>query len=255
MARVAAFFDLDKTVLATSASLALTKPLVDSGMLSRLDVLRGIQVQLAYHLLDASHERSERVKDSLSQMVAGWDVAQFDQVVRDALATAIEPIVFHEALDAISAHHAAGHDVIISSASAEAVVRPIAHLLGADGIIATVLEERAGRYTGAIAHYNYGPAKAEAARDLAARHGWDLAASWAYSDSITDEPLLRVVGHPVAVNPDKPLARIAAEEAWQIAAFQRPVQLRRRVQVPAGVAAGIGVLAVAALWVWRRRGL
>lgn len=253
MARVVVFFDLDKTVLATSASLALTKPLVASGMLSRIDVLRGIQVQLAYHLLDASHERSERVRESLSQMVTGWNVAQFEQVVRDALDSAIEPVVFSEALDAISAHHAAGHDVIISSASAEAVVRPIAHMLGADGIIATGLAEEDGHYTGQITHYNYGPEKAVAARDLAARHGWDLAESWAYSDSITDEPLLRVVGHPVAVNPDRPLARIAAEEGWQVATYQRPVQLRRSVEVPVSVAAGIGALAAVALWAWRRR--
>lgn len=255
MTRSAAFFDLDKTILATSASLALTQPLLNSGMITRMDIARGFHSQLTYHLFDASHERSERVKDSLSEMVRGWSVAQFDAVVAEALTTYIEPMVYREALDAIAAHQAAGHDVIISSASADALVRPIMNMLGADGMIASVLEEKDGVYTGVISHYNYGEAKATAARDLARRHGWDLESSWAYSDSITDEPLLRVVGNPVAVNPDKALVRVARDEGWTVLRFESPVRLGRRVTIP--VAAGIGLLVLGAVgfWLWRRRRL
>lgn len=252
-ARRVAFFDLDKTVLATSATLALTGPLLRSGLMSHLDLARGLQAQLGYHLLDASHERSERVKDSLSSMVAGWPVSEFERVMNEALHSQIEPIVYREALDAISAHHAAGHAVILSSASAEAIVRPIMQLLGANGMIATVLEERGGVYTGSIAHYNYGEAKAIAARELAARNGWDLTQSWAYSDSVTDEPLLRVVGNPVAVNPDRPLAKIAREEGWQIRRFDQPVRLADRVVSPLAVGAALAAIGTLAFVLWRRK--
>lgn len=248
-----AFFDLDKTILATSASLALTGPLLRSGLINRRDIARGIQSQLAYHLFDASHERSERIKESLSAMVAGWSVADFEAVMAAALSSDIEPVVYREALDAIGSHQAAGHDVIISSASSESIVKPIMQMLGANGMIATVLEEEDGRYTGTIAHYNYGDAKADAARTLAARHGWDLEQSWAYSDSITDEPLLRVVGNPVVVNPDRALAKIARDEGWQIRRFDNPVRLDDRVVSPALVAAIAAAAAAIAVWLWRRR--
>lgn len=251
MAGAAAFFDLDKTILATSASLALSGPLVRSGLISRRDIARSAQAQLSYLLLDASHERSERMKEALSEMVTGWSVAEFDRVVADALATEIEPVVFLEALDAISMHHAAGHDVVIVSASAEAIVRPIMHLLGAEGMIASHLETRDGRYTGRISSYNYGAAKPAAMAEMARRHGWDLENSWAYSDSITDEPLLRAVGHPVAVNPDRALARIARREGWEVRFWRRPVPLGRNSRSSALLTAA--VVAVVVLLVWGAR--
>ncbi len=252
MTKAAAFFDLDKTILATSASLALSRPLVRSGLVSHRDIARSAQAQLAYLLLDASHERSERMRAALSEMVTGWSVAEFDRVVADALATEIEPVVFREALDAISLHHAAGHDVVIVSASAEAIVRPIMHLLGADGMIASHLETRDGRYTGVITSYNYGAAKPAAMAEMATRHGWDLSECWAYSDSITDEPLLRAVGHPVAVNPDRALARIARAEGWAIRSWRSPVPLTRHSRPWTAIAVVAAALLVTA-WIVRRR--
>jgi len=141
---------------------------------------------------------------------------------------------------------------VIVSASAEAIVRPIMHLLGADGMIASRLAIEDGRYTGEISEYNYGPSKPLAMAEMAERRGWDLAQCWAYSDSITDEPLLRAVGHPVTVNPDRALARIAREEGWEIRIFRRPVPLGTR----SGSSALVTVLVVAAValtvWVVRR---
>lgn len=252
MARAAAFFDLDKTILATSASLALTRPLLRSGLITRRDIARSAQAQIAYHLLDTSHERSERMKDALAEMVRGWSVAEFDAIVAEALTTEIEPVVYLEALDAISAHHAAGHDVVIVSASADAIVRPVMHLLGADGMIASRLESADGRYTGVIESYNYGPAKPAAMAEMARHHGWDLAECWAYSDSITDEPLLRAVGHPVAVNADRALARIARAEGWDTVVWRRPVPLRSPARHSTLVTAGVLAAAVLALWLVRR---
>lgn len=255
MSRAAAFFDLDKTILAQSASMALTGPLLRSGMLTRRDMARSAQAQLAYHLLDATHERSERVKDALAQMVSGWSVAGFDAVVAEAISTDIAPIVYAEALDAISAHHAAGHDVVIVSASAEAIVRPVMHLLNAQGMLATTLEEEAGTYTGGITSYNYGDAKPAAMAAMAERRGWDLARCWAYSDSITDEPMLRSVGHPVAVNPDRALAKIARETGWTVRQFSKPVPLRRQDQAStAAVVGGLVLIAGAVILVRKLRG-
>lgn len=253
MARVAAFFDLDKTILATSASLALTRPLLRSGLITHRDIARSAQAQIAYLLLDASHERSERMKDALAEMVRGWSVAEFDSVVAEALTTEIEPVVFLEALDAISAHHAAGHDVIIVSASAEAIVRPVMHLLRADGMIASHLESVDGRYTGEIDTYNYGPAKPAAMAEMARQQGWDLAECWAYSDSITDEPLLRAVGHPVAVNPDRALARIAREEGWEVRIWRRPVPLRSPSTSSTLLTVGVAAVLILTFWLTRRR--
>ncbi|HZK04628.1 MAG TPA: HAD family hydrolase [Actinomycetaceae bacterium] len=249
MATSAAFFDLDKTVLAKPSSLALTKPLLRAGLVRRRDVMRAAQSQLAYHLLDATHERSDRLREDLTEMVSGWSVAEFDSVVDAALTETIQPVVYREALDAFSAHHAAGHDVIIVSASAEAIVRPIMHLLDVEGMIATQLEIEDGKYTGGISAYNYGEAKPVAMAAMADRRGWDLERCWAYSDSITDEPLLRAVGHPVAVNPDRALARIARDEGWPIRKWEEQVVLDRTGQIgfAALVAAVVASFAVAIL--------
>ena len=86
-----------------------------------------------------------------------------------------------------------------------------------------------GRYTGRMAFYAYGPDKAEAMVELAARTGIDLAASTAYSDSATDLPMLEAVGHPVAVNPDRALAKVAREREWEMRQFTKPVRLRDRM--------------------------
>jgi hypothetical protein len=113
-------------------------------------------------------------------------------------------------------------------------------------------------YTGELSYYGYGPYKADAIRALAEREGLDLADSYAYSDSITDEPMLRVVGHPNAVNPDKELARVARDEGWPILSFARPVRLRDRVPVPPAPALAVtGAVAAAgagfAVWWWLRK--
>ena len=249
--RAAAFFDLDKTVLATSSSLALARPLLAAGLLRRSDVLRSAGAQLGYAFVAADHRRSDRIRQELSRTVNGWEVARFRDAVAGAVGTAVRPLVYLEALDLVGAHQDAGEDVVVVSASAREIVEPIAAMIGADHVIATTMAVADGRFTGRTEHYVYGPAKAAEMAALAQRHGYDLARSWAYSDSITDLPMLEVVGHPVAVNPDRALLRIARERGWEVRHFRRPVPLRpppvRVLLALAGVAAAVGG------WLWATR--
>jgi hypothetical protein len=145
------------------------------------------------------------------------------------------------------------------SASPEEIVTPLAEHLGVDGAIASRPRvDEAGRYTGEMAFYAYGPYKAEAMRDLAAREGIDLGSSWSYSDSYTDLPMLEVVGHPVVVNPDRVLGKLAKERGWEVRTWERTVRLKDRRRPPGaapGVAAAALAAALAAVGIWRRRGL
>ena len=252
--RPAAFFDLDKTIISGSSSLALSRPFLDGGLLTRTDALRGLYAQLGYLSFGADHDRTEWMKDRLAGLSRGWDVARTEAVVAAALEGHIRPALYREALELIAEHRAAGQDVVIVSASSETVVRPIAELLGADHVIASRATVADGSYTGTLDFYAYGPTKASAIREMAELHGYDLAASYAYSDSATDLPMLECVGRPVAVNPDRALRREALTRGWQVLDFVRPVPARspRHRRLLLGLV-GLGVVVVLAGRCRRRR--
>ena len=192
-------------------------------------MLRSAYAHFMFSINGADHDQLEKMRAYLTQMVAGWDVEVVRQSVAETLHSIIDPIVFDEAVELIEEHQAAGRDVVIVSASGTEVVEPIGEMLGVDHVIATTLVVEDGRYTGDVDFYAYGPNKAKAMEHLAAERGYDLAESYAYSDSETDAPMLAAVGHPFAVNPDKTLRRIADENGWPILTFARPVALRRRL--------------------------
>jgi hypothetical protein len=154
-------------------------------------------------------------------------------------------------------HRAAGRLIVIVSASPEEIVLPLARHLDVDEAIASrALVDDDGRYTGTMQFDAFGPSKVIAMRSLARRHGLDLSASYAYSDSATDLPMLEAVGHPVAVNADRELAKVATERGWEMLAFTRPVPLRPRGARVAPVAAGGVAIALAgggAWWWWSHR--
>jgi HAD superfamily hydrolase (TIGR01490 family) len=260
--RPAAFFDLDKTVIAKASMVAFSGPLHRAGMLSRRMMLRAAWGQLVYAQVGATPEKLEKLREAVLALTKGWDQAEISAIVREQLGEVIEPIVFSEALDRIRQHQAWGHKVFIVSASPEEVVSPIAQLLGVDEAIATRAElDDEGRYSGRTERYVYGPEKEVAILEVAERDHLDLAHSWAYSDSATDVPMLSVVGHPVAVNPDRELAKVAKDRGWQVERFSLEVPLRERVPMPAprqaavgGGAAVLGAAALAGWWWWRRNG-
>jgi HAD superfamily hydrolase (TIGR01490 family) len=227
--RSAAFFDLDKTIIARSSALAFSKPFFEGGLLTRRAVLRSAYANFMFGLNGADHDQLEKMRQQMTSLIAGWDVEVVRDAVRRTLRDVIDPIVYAEAVDLVQHHQRAGRDVVIVSASGSEVVGPVGELLGVHDVIATRLVERDGRYTGEVDFYAYGPHKATAMRRLAEERGYDLDACFAYSDSETDVPMLEAVGHPFAVNPDKALRRIAVEREWPVLVFDRPVALRSRL--------------------------
>jgi HAD superfamily hydrolase (TIGR01490 family) len=225
----AAFFDLDKTIIAKSSTLAFSKPFFHSGLLNRRTVLRSAYAQFVFALSGADEDQMERMRAFITSMCTGWDAAQVREIVNETLHEIIDPLVYDEAVRLIDEHKAAGRDVVIVSSSGEELVAPIAAMLGADHMVATRMVVEDGLYTGEIGYYVYGPAKADAIRELAAARGYELAESFAYSDSVTDLPMLEIVGHPNAVNPDRGLRKVAVDRGWPIVAFSNAVPLRDRI--------------------------
>jgi HAD superfamily hydrolase (TIGR01490 family) len=255
--RPAAFFDLDKTIIAKSSVMAFGRPFYQGGLINRRAVLKSTYAQFMYLVGGADHDQMERMRAYLSQLCKGWNVEHVKAIVAETLHDLIDPLIYEEAAALIEEHHAAGRDVVIVSSSGLEVVEPIGNLLGADHVIATRMAVEHGRFTGEIAYYAYGPTKAQAVVDLAESQQYDLAESFAYSDSSTDRPLLEAVGHPCAVNPDRTLRKLAVARGWPILDFSNPVSLRSRMGLGGArtpvFAAGLGAGVAAAGLVWYAR--
>ncbi|WP_407937772.1 HAD-IB family hydrolase [Mycolicibacterium bacteremicum] len=251
--RTAAFFDLDKTVIAKSSTLAFSKPFFDQGLLNRRAVLKSSYAQFLFLMSGADHDQMDRMRTYLTDMCTGWDVEQVRSVVGETLHEIVDPLVFAEAANLIADHKLCGRDVVVVSASGEEIVAPIAAALGATHAMATRMVVADGKYTGEVAFYCFGEGKVEAIRELAEREGYALEHCYAYSDSITDLPMLEAVGHPSVVNPDRALRKEAGVRGWPVLAFTRPVSLRDRLPAPSGaavattVAVGLSALAGGAL--------
>lgn len=248
--KVAAFFDLDKTIIAKSSAFAYGRQFLDNGLISPGVAAHLAVAQAAYRLVGHSNDQMDSTRDNLASMVRGWDVQQVSDIVETTLHEVVSPAIYMEARELIALHEAAGHDVIIVSASAAQLVAPIARELGIRDAVTTTLGVQDGRFTGEVLFYCKGERKAQAIRDLAANRGYNLEASFAYSDSATDIPMLEVVGNAVAVNPDRALKRYAKKHGWTIRSFKNPVPLftvpsRRRV---GAWAAGLVAVAVVGGW-------
>lgn len=263
--RTAAFFDLDKTVIAKSSAFTFSKSFYQGGLINRRAVLRTAYAQFVFLAGGADHDQMERMRAYLSALCRGWNVQQVKEIVAETLHDLIDPIIYDEAASLIEEHHTAGRDVVIVSTSGAEVVEPIGELLGADRVVATRLVVEDGVFTGEVEYYAYGPTKAEAIAELAESEGYDLSRCYAYSDSATDLPMLEAVGHPHAVNPDRALRREAAARGWPVLSFNRPVRLKQRrpslsmaPRPVLAVAAAVGAAAATAGLVWytnRRRAL
>jgi HAD superfamily hydrolase (TIGR01490 family) len=233
----AAFFDLDKTVIAKASIMAFATDFRREGLLTRRTMAKGAWIQLVYVHVGASSEKLHRVRQAVLSLTRGWDQTIVRRVVTERLASAIDPITYAEARHLIADHRRCGRRVYLVSAAPSEIVEPLALHLGAHEALASIARVDAdGRYTGELDRYAYGPEKASLIRWLAARDGLDLDRSWAYSDSATDIPMLETVGHPIAVNPDRALRRTAEKRDWEILRFEQ-------MWKPAGVEAALSVAA------------
>ena len=252
----AAFFDLDKTVIAKAAMLAFGPRLHQEGMLNRWLVARALWGQMVFRYLGADEGRMEKMRETALKVAAGWEKERITDLVDDALTEVIDPLVFGEAVELIESHQEAGRRVYLVSASPEEIVLPLARHLGVDSAIASRARiDASGRYTGEVEFYAAGENKVIAIDEEAERFDLDLAESYAYSDSVTDLPMLQRVGHPVAVNPDRALLKEAVDRGWEIRVFEQPQPLLEartvRPPKPAALASVGGAALLGAAWWWR----
>jgi HAD superfamily hydrolase (TIGR01490 family) len=218
--RGAAFFDLDRTLLASSSSLALAGPFRKRGLIGRRHVLQAAVAQLAFVRFGAGQSRVGQTAQNAMKVLQGLPVATLREIVAESWSSVLGPLVYREALDAAAEHAARGERRFIVSAALQEIVDEIAAKLSFDGGLGSQAEVTDGVYTGRLERRLYGPAKADALVELAGAEGLELGASTGYSDSHTDLAFLEAVGHPVAVNPDRALRRVAEERGWPIRRFR-----------------------------------
>jgi HAD superfamily hydrolase (TIGR01490 family) len=225
----AAFFDLDKTVIAKSSLVALGPEFHARGLLHRRTLVWAVISQMFFLRFGADEEKLSRIRESVLKVTKGWDRTEVRALVAETINEVIEPLIYDEALELIEHHREQGDEVWLVSMAPEEIVEPFAELLGITGAIASraTIDEN-GKFTGAMDFFAQGENKAVAIRELAAKRDIDLATSFAYSDSETDIPMLLTVGHAYAVNPDKTLTRMAHEREWPILSFTHPVRAHDR---------------------------
>ncbi|HSI79538.1 MAG TPA: HAD family hydrolase [Solirubrobacterales bacterium] len=229
MQRAAAFFDLDKTLMAGSSGIHFGRAAFRSGMVGRRQLARWALDHLRFRLRGATDEQAQALLVEVRDLLAGVPARSIARMVPDLLA-GILPRIYPQMLDEVHAHQDAGRATFIVSAAGNELVALLARVLGMDGGIGTAYEvDEHGALTGHLdGPFMYGEGKVEAMRRFAAEHEISLPDSWAYSDSASDLPMLRAVGTPVAVNPDLELARVAREQGWRVMRFER---LGRRLAI------------------------
>ena len=237
--QAAAFFDLDKTLIEGSSALHFARAAYRHGIITRRRLARDAWANLKFRVNGSTDQATDELRQRILDAIAGQRTVDLARLGPHVLA-GILPLLYREMLEEAYAHQDAGRPTYIVTAASQELADVLAHVLVLDGGIGMRSEVRDGVYTGRPdGPFTYREGKAEAIRELAASEGIDLAASYAYSDSESDLPMLRVVGHPVAVNPDRPLERVARAEGWRIMRFDK---LGRRLKF--GGAAG-SVLLVA----------
>jgi HAD superfamily hydrolase (TIGR01490 family) len=222
MANAAAFFDLDRTLISGASVFPFGVEAWRQGLATSTDILKWGSEAISFLVAgDKGDGATMDIRSEFLGKIRGTTVAEMDkigQAVLPKLAARVRP----ESRKLITMHHEAGRDTWIVSASPQRIVEPLAASLGMTGAIGTDGQVVDGRYTGELeGPFIYGPGKAEAIGKLASDRGYDLKLSYAYSDSVSDLPMMEVVGHPVAVNPDSHLDTIAHERGWPIVIFAR----------------------------------
>jgi HAD superfamily hydrolase (TIGR01490 family) len=227
--RTAAFFDLDRTLIAGSSAFVFARAARDAGHIRLQDFVPDVVRAVRFRFFGSSDDSSTGVRDRILAGVGGMqqsDLVGLNEIVLPELLGLIRP----EARALLEQHHRADRETWIVSASPIEIVEPLAIALGMTGGIGTRAEVDNGIYTGRLdGPFCYGEGKAEAISRLAQERGINLAESWSYSDSMSDVPMMEIVGHAVAVNPDAELAGLSRARGWPVVIFaQRSKMLIRR---------------------------
>ncbi len=237
----AAFFDLDRTLVSGSSGFSILIEMTRAGIVSRRQLLRDAVVSARFRLWGLDDATTDAVRTRVGGYVRGVEQERLSDI-STAVLERVLPRIYPEVLDRAHAHQRRGEPVYLVTASSQEFADLLAEVIELDGAVGTRSEIVDGRYTGnAGGPFIYGEAKVHAMEELAAEHGLSLDTSTAYSDSVSDLPMLRAVGHPVAVNPDRALRAVARREGWEVLSID---QLTR--QVTAGTAAVVALLAVSA---------
>lgn len=239
--RPAAFFDLDRTLVSGSSGFSILIEMARVGIVSRRQLVRDSLVGARFRLWGLDDATTDAVRTRVGTYVAGVEEHRLSSI-STAVLERVLPRIYPEVLDRAHAHQRRGEPVYLVTASSQEFADLLAEVLDLDGAVGTRSEIIDGRYTGNPGGpFIYGEGKVQAMQELAEQHGLSLADSTAYSDSISDLPMLRAVGHPVAVNPDRALRQVADREQWEVLSID---QLMRRVLT--GTAAAVTLLAAVA---------
>jgi HAD superfamily hydrolase (TIGR01490 family) len=246
--RGAAFFDLDKTLMAGSSGVFFARAAYETGMISRSRLVKDVYENVRFRLLGSTDDRADDVRRRVGEMIEGVRVRDLERLSPRVL-SGVLPRLYPEMLERAYAHQDAGEPIYILTAASQEMADLLARVLTFDGGLGSRSEIVDGRYTGRPAGpFNYREGKVISMRELAEREGIDLSASHAYSDSESDLPMLRAVGRAVVVNPDATLRRIALQEGWEIIALDR---LGRRLKVLAALGVGTALASAGRLLVER----
>lgn len=221
MPNAAAFFDLDRTLISGSSVYTFGRVAWRNDLVPTAELLDDAWKALTFRLRGSTDDRVDAVRDRILKAIKGARVEELEALGDEIIPHLLER-VRNEAQGFLDLHIEAERDTYMVTASPIEIVARLAEELGMTGAIATVAEIVDGRYTGRLAApFCYGEGKAIAIAQLAQEKGYDLERSYAYSDSVSDLPMMEIVGHPVAVNPDRALERIARSRGWPIAEFSR----------------------------------
>jgi HAD superfamily hydrolase (TIGR01490 family) len=228
------FFDLDRTLMAGSSGFHWARAARRAGLTTRRQLANDAIENIRFRLRGSTDEATVAVRERVGAFLNGRRVRDLERLSPMVLAGVL-PRLYPRMLEVAYEHQDAGRPVFIVTAATQGTADMLAHVLFFDGAAGSKLEERDGVYTGGFdGPFCYGEGKPLRMQQLADERGIDLAQSWAYSDSASDLPMLRAVGHPVAVNPDSELARVAREEGWDVMTFET---LGRRLKVAAAFVA------------------
>ena len=245
----AAFFDLDRTLMAGSSAYHFGRAMYKAGGISRRQIARDAADQVRFRLRGSTDAGVNALLDRVMASIRGTRVLDLARMTADTLA-GILPRIYPQMMAVVREHQDAGRRAYIVTAASNEIAQVLAHVLAMDGAIGTRSEILDGVYTGEIdGPFVYGEGKAMALREFAAAESISLDASWAYSDSVSDLPMLEAVGHPVAVNPDAELLEIAHREGWDVLRFEK---LGQRLRV-AGAVLIAGAVGGSGSWLAVRR--